>query len=331
MNTTTTTKIQITHGADTYMLSANFADAASPILLDGRATPYQVADARHRLQDAVTLVMDWICSQSGDDMEGSWMELDTEEPRRGPLVTTSHHLLEALDNEDESDIEEHAETLLNEEDDTLTPEEDARVLRALIDADSDIAPRWARERCKRHTCEIVEDGEEKEEQNEDGYAYTVAARHLAVAGVKVAEWTICAAGFYVSSRSNPNHHIGWNVEEADEGDDGIPYDCILRDVLEELGLDDEATELPEVPEPPAAEECSEQDASACVLFRNPYTQGMEDWEPRSFHPSEADAQKAIDEAFRDFRAANSDNSYGPEWTIGIRDDSGAWVPMEDAE
>lgn len=82
-----TTKVQITHGADTYILEADFSNAASTLLLDGESTPYQVADARHRLQDAVTLVMGWVCSQSGDEMEGSWVELDTDDPRRGPLVT----------------------------------------------------------------------------------------------------------------------------------------------------------------------------------------------------------------------------------------------------
>lgn len=324
------TKIQITHGEDTYILEANFADAASPILLDGESTPYQVADARHRLQDAVTLVMEWVCSQSGDELEGSWVEIDTDEPRRGPLVTPAALLRRVLDDDDQYAIEEAAEPLIAGDGDDLTPEEDANVLRLLLEADSELAARWARERCKRHGCEIVEDSED-EEINEDGYAYVTAYRHLEVAGVKVAEWTICACGFYVSGWDNPNHAPGWAVEEATEGGDGIPYDCTLRDVLEELGLDEEATAVPNVPEPAPAEESPEKDAAVCVLVRNPYTQGCEDWSPESYHPTIEEAEKALDASIRDFRDRNGSNAYGPEWAIGVRNDSGEWVPMEDAE
>ena len=55
------TTITITHCADEYVLTADFAQASSPIMVDGRPSPFQVADASHRPARAAKLVADWLC------------------------------------------------------------------------------------------------------------------------------------------------------------------------------------------------------------------------------------------------------------------------------
>lgn len=46
-------------------MTADFAQASSPLLLDGDSTPYQVADARHRPLLAAELLLSWCWSQGG--------------------------------------------------------------------------------------------------------------------------------------------------------------------------------------------------------------------------------------------------------------------------
>jgi hypothetical protein len=40
-------------------MSGDFAQASSPLLLDGDSTPFQVADARHRPRDAAEMLLKW--------------------------------------------------------------------------------------------------------------------------------------------------------------------------------------------------------------------------------------------------------------------------------
>ena len=47
-------------------IEADFAQASSPILLDGDSTPFHVADARHCYERAAKLVIDWCRSQGGE-------------------------------------------------------------------------------------------------------------------------------------------------------------------------------------------------------------------------------------------------------------------------
>ena len=47
--------IKIIHNDETAILTCNLADASAPLRVDGDATPYQTADARHRVSLAVAL------------------------------------------------------------------------------------------------------------------------------------------------------------------------------------------------------------------------------------------------------------------------------------
>ena len=56
-------------GDDVRMTFAgNFAQASSPITLEGDSTPYQVADARHRPEEAAALLIRWCDSQGGSNV-----------------------------------------------------------------------------------------------------------------------------------------------------------------------------------------------------------------------------------------------------------------------
>lgn len=52
-------------GAVRMTFSADFAQASSPITLDGSSTPFQVADARHRPARAAELLIGWCDGQGG--------------------------------------------------------------------------------------------------------------------------------------------------------------------------------------------------------------------------------------------------------------------------
>lgn len=180
------------------------------------------------------------------------------------------------------------------------------------------------------TEEVVETAED---ENEDaGTIYKTVTRQLLIDGEEVAEWTICAQGWYVRRQGgNPMYHVGWNVAENTDGNDGISDGSVLDEVLKIFDLDKEAKEVPGIAEPAAAEKCDEENAEYCVMVRNTYTQGMEEFEPLTYHATREAAEKAMAESERKFAAANSANSYGPEWTIGTKDESGVWTAEETDE
>lgn len=50
-------QVKFTYGSTKGVITWNGADASAPILLDGDSTGYQTADASHRLETAVELVL----------------------------------------------------------------------------------------------------------------------------------------------------------------------------------------------------------------------------------------------------------------------------------
>jgi hypothetical protein len=61
------TTYQAVIGKETRLTFAgNFAEASSPLTIDGTSTPFQVADARHRPATAAKLLNDWCRSQGGE-------------------------------------------------------------------------------------------------------------------------------------------------------------------------------------------------------------------------------------------------------------------------
>ena len=73
----TTTYAILVDGEQVATMTADFAQASSPLLLDGHSTPFQVADARHRRQDAATMLLEWAwgdgcprCEMDGGDVVG---------------------------------------------------------------------------------------------------------------------------------------------------------------------------------------------------------------------------------------------------------------------
>ena len=50
-------------GQQVATMTADFAQANSPIMLEGISTPYQVADANHRRQEAAEMLLTWCWSQ----------------------------------------------------------------------------------------------------------------------------------------------------------------------------------------------------------------------------------------------------------------------------
>ena len=60
---------RINVGGETRMtFAADFAQASSPITLEGDSTPFQVADARHRPAKAAELLIGWCDSQGGSNV-----------------------------------------------------------------------------------------------------------------------------------------------------------------------------------------------------------------------------------------------------------------------
>jgi hypothetical protein len=159
---------------------------------------------------------------------------------------------------------------------------------------------------------VEEDGED-ENEDEEGRIFKTVERQLFGNEILIASWTVCACGFYVNKQGNPNHTIGWNVEEDTHGGDGVSRNSVLYKILDEIYLLDEATELPEIDEP-EHEEPSE-DGEYCFQVKNPCTPGMEDWETRARFDTEKGAEDYEAEFWRGFYSANSANSYGPETQI----------------
>lgn len=72
--------------------SADFAQASSPLLLEGAGTPFQVADAKHRPYEAARLLIDWSNQQGGSnvaDDEDYEVEVVEEEEVVIKLVTAA--------------------------------------------------------------------------------------------------------------------------------------------------------------------------------------------------------------------------------------------------
>lgn len=78
----TTYKI-VVDGQTRATFSADFAQASSPLLLDGDSTPFQVADARHKPGKAAELLIGYCDSQNGsivgDDEEYEVEEIEEAE------------------------------------------------------------------------------------------------------------------------------------------------------------------------------------------------------------------------------------------------------------
>ena len=68
--------IEIIYGSDKVIMQWDGAQASAPIKLDGQATQYQTADARHRTADAVRLAcrLAWpeVPSDSWDEGGEAW-------------------------------------------------------------------------------------------------------------------------------------------------------------------------------------------------------------------------------------------------------------------
>lgn len=62
--TTATYAINV-DGDQVATMTADFAQASSPLMLDGEATPFQVADARHRRDEAAEKLLNWAWSNGG--------------------------------------------------------------------------------------------------------------------------------------------------------------------------------------------------------------------------------------------------------------------------
>lgn len=168
---------------------------------------------------------------------------------------------------------------------------------------------------KKISFEVIETGETEDEIDE--VLYKTVEREFHADGTKIAEWTICAAGWYQNKNDNPNYSIGWNVDEnTDSGQDGISGRSVLYKILNRLHLAEEATEVPDIDEPSHEEE--NEDGEYIVEVRNPYTDGMKDWGERARFDTESGAKFYVDNFWREFYSANSANSYGPETRIMYR-------------
>ena len=73
----TTYKI-VVDGQTRATFTADFAQASSPLLLDGESTPFQVADARHKPSKAAELLIGY-CDTMGGEIVGDDEEYEVEE------------------------------------------------------------------------------------------------------------------------------------------------------------------------------------------------------------------------------------------------------------
>jgi hypothetical protein len=86
----TTTYNILVDGKQVATMTADFAQASSPILLDGESTPYQVADARHRTGKAAEMLLEW-CHSSG----GALCEMDEDNEVVGSVTVEECETVEA--------------------------------------------------------------------------------------------------------------------------------------------------------------------------------------------------------------------------------------------
>lgn len=61
----TTTYAILVDGEQVAEMTADFAQASSPIMMDGDSTPYQVADAKHRRKEAAIMLLAYAWSNGG--------------------------------------------------------------------------------------------------------------------------------------------------------------------------------------------------------------------------------------------------------------------------
>lgn len=77
----TTYRVMV-NGSERLNFSADFDQAASPILMDGDGTPFQVADARHNPVEAAEILNGYCHSEGGeafgDDETWTLEEVDSD-------------------------------------------------------------------------------------------------------------------------------------------------------------------------------------------------------------------------------------------------------------
>lgn len=67
--------------------SGDFAQASSPIMLDGDSTPYQVADARHRPEEAAEMLLGWAKNNWGVELVAEEEDFEVERVEEEETVT----------------------------------------------------------------------------------------------------------------------------------------------------------------------------------------------------------------------------------------------------
>ena len=79
--------IEITYGSDKVTMTWNGAEASAPIKLDGNATQYQTADARHRTAEAVRLMCRLAWPEvSWDEGGEAWDEMSYAPVREATVI-----------------------------------------------------------------------------------------------------------------------------------------------------------------------------------------------------------------------------------------------------
>lgn len=155
----------------------------------------------------------------------------------------------------------------------------------------------------------------------DSPLWVVSGHTLTVDGEEVAGWTRCAMGDYGAGSHERHDSDEWLVVEYTDGGDTLP--SAVKVALDALGMEDD---LPDVEEPESPAEASEGEYA--VLHKNDYavSGGSDTWGVVSRHESEDDARKACEAKWREFEAATTQGSYGPEWCVGVLED-GEWKPV----
>jgi len=78
------TMIKLINNQEVYEVEADWANASSPIMVDGSSTPFQVASFAHRPENLIgweyANLAEWICSQSGEEyIPDEWAIEEREE------------------------------------------------------------------------------------------------------------------------------------------------------------------------------------------------------------------------------------------------------------
>ena len=300
-------------GDITVSVSADWAQASCSV--EGDTHGRQVADFRHCWKRALRAQLEDMTSIEGMDDDEAKAAIDKA---MGNAVSVDDIDVETIDDPWSDEAKWRA--------DETTEETIIRSLKdAVIDKDDGLIRGWTCVTIAKEMIFTVETGNEDCDIHDDETNYVTVSRKLVNGKDTIAEWTICAQGWWVNQKGgHPNHHVGWNVEENTDGGDGLPSHIEIMTEL--FDLTGKAKELPDAPKPDDPEDCDLEDAKFCVMVRNTYTQGMEEFEPRSYHLDEVSAQRAMMGSQRSFVSANSANSYGPEWCVGQKNDEGEWKP-----